>query len=251
MLPEGSHVHSVFVTNPEAISSVDISRRLLLDCSSIDSTNTLAVKDYLSKHHPTASFYDAPVSGGVIGAERGTLSFFLGCAEDDPNLPLITEILSYVGNNKNFIPCGGPSLGVVAKTSNNYISGLLGIVVSEAMDMGIRGGMDPRVLAKVIASGGGQNTVSDKWNPVPGVVATAPASNGYKAGFKVGLMRKDIGLGVALAKKGGCKNVFGQQAHDIFQKMEEMDEYKDLDSKAVYRYLGGIEDWKKNFPDSP
>lgn len=249
MLPEGSDVHSVFVSDPNAISSVDLTNKLLLDCSTVDTTNTLAVKDHISEHHPTASFYDAPVSGGSIGAERATLTFYLGCHASDPNLPLITAILRYVGNEKAFIPCGGPSMGVVAKTSNNYISGLLGIIVSEAMDMGIRGGMDPRLLAQVIKSGGGQNTVAERWNPVPGVVPTAPSSNGYKPGFRVNLMRKDIGLAVELARKGGCRNVFGQQAHDIFLKMEQMDEYKDLDSKAVYRYLGGIEDWKKMFPD--
>ena len=77
------------------------------------------------------------------------------------------------------IPCGGPSLGLAAKLSNNYLSGIIAIACSEPMDMGMRSGLDPRVLAKVYAAGTAQNTNCDRFCPVPAVNPEAPSLNGY------------------------------------------------------------------------
>jgi 3-hydroxyisobutyrate dehydrogenase-like beta-hydroxyacid dehydrogenase len=97
------------------------------------------------------------------------------------------------------IACGGPSLGLAAKLSNNHLSGIITIACAEAMDMGMRAGMDARVLASVFAAGTAQNAICDVFNPVPGVCPQAPSSSGYRGGLKVQLMRKDIGLAVDMA----------------------------------------------------
>lgn len=244
MLPEGKHVRSVYLEGPDSICSSDVSNKTLVDCSTIDTASSLFVKDHISRKYPSASFYDAPVSGGVVGAVKGTIAFFLGCSEDDANLPQLTKLLKLMG--KEIIPCGGPSLGLAAKLSNNYLSGIIAIACSEAMDMGMRSGLDPRVLAKVYAAGTAQNTICDRFNPVPGIHPEAPSTNGYKNGFKVQLMRKDFSLALQMAERVGSNNVLGEAGLRTYEGASNDEHCKDLDSRVVYRYLGGIEDWQKD-----
>ncbi|KAJ5686026.1 hypothetical protein N7536_008645 [Penicillium majusculum] len=141
MLPEGKHVKAVYM-GPDGIYSSDIRQELLIDCSTIDIASFLEIKDHFTANFPCASFYDAPVSGGVIGAERGTIAFFLGCAEDNTkDIQELRQLFSLMGNK--LILCDGPSLGIAAKLSNNYLSGIIAIACSEAMDMGMKSGLDP------------------------------------------------------------------------------------------------------------
>jgi 3-hydroxyisobutyrate dehydrogenase len=245
MVPEGSHVRSVYLDPQNGICSTDVNNKLLIDCSTIDTATSLQVKDHIATNFPSASFYDAPVSGGVIGAKKGNIAFFLGCAEDDANLRRITTLLDMMG--KQIIPCGGPSFGLAAKLSNNYLSGIIAIAASEAFDMGMRSGLDPRVLARVFAAGTAQNTICDRFNPVPGVAPEAPSTKGYKDGFKVQLMRKDFGLAVDMAKRVNTKLVLGEAGLETYQGASQDPRCRDLDSRVVYRYLGGDEDWASKF----
>ncbi|EEP78434.1 predicted protein [Uncinocarpus reesii 1704] len=242
MVPEGLHVRQVYLDRNIGICATDVSNKLLIDCSTIDTATSLAVKEHIFTHFPSASFYDAPVSGGVIGAKKGTIAFFLGCAEGDPNLPLLANLASMMG--KQIIPCGGPSLGLAAKLSNNYLSGLIAIACSEAMNMGMRSGLDPRVLANVYSAGTAQNTICDRFNPVPGVYPDSPSSHGYKEGFKVQLMKKDFGLAVDMATRVGAQLALGAAGLQTYTDASQDPRCKDLDSRVVYRFLGGVEDWK-------
>lgn len=241
MVPEGSHVRTVYLDPETGICSTDVSNKLLIDCSTIDTATSLAVKDHIHKNFPSASFYDSPVSGGVVGAIKGTIAFFLGCAEEDPNLTRLTQLAAMMG--KQIIPCGGPSLGLAAKLSNNYLSGVIAIACSEAYDMGMRSGLDPRTLAKVYAAGTAQNAISDRFCPVPDVYPEAPSTGGYKQGFKVQLMRKDFGLALEMAQRVGSQNVLGEVGLATYDGASKDDRCRNLDSRVVYRYLGGNEDW--------
>ncbi|KAF2186216.1 hypothetical protein K469DRAFT_147742 [Zopfia rhizophila CBS 207.26] len=242
MVPEGAHVRSVYLDPQNGVCSADISNKLLIDCSTIDTATSLAVKRHITQNFPSASFYDAPVSGGVVGAVKGTIAFFLGCSETDPNVQRLIPLLSLMG--KQVIPCGAPSFGLAAKLSNNYLSGIIAIACSEAMDMGMRSGLDPRTLAKVYAAGTAQNTICDRFNPVPGVYPEAPSTGGYKEGFKVQLMQKDFSLAVDMAKRVGSKNVLGEVGLETYEGASRDPRCRDLDSRVVYRYLGGQEDWQ-------
>ena len=244
MVPEGAHVRSVYLDGKNGVCSTDISNKLLIDCSTIDTATSLAVKDHISERFPSALFYDSPVSGGVVGAIKGTIAFFLGCAESDPNIERLTHLMGLMGGQ--VIACGGPSLGLAAKLSNNYLSGIIAIACSEAFDMGMRSGLDPRTLAKVYAAGTAQNTICDKFCPVPHVYPEAPSSGGWKQGFKVQLMRKDFGLAVDMAKRVGSRNVLGDVGLETYDGAANDAHCRDLDSRVVYRYLGGREDWQSN-----
>ena len=249
MVPEGAHVKSVFLEPGTGVLAAEIEGKAFIDCSTIDTATSLLVKDSVAKAAPSASFYDAPVSGGVIGAEKGKLAFFLGCAEDDPNFHALRDILGMMG--EQIIPCGGPSLGLAAKLSNNYLSGIIAIACSEAMDMGMRSGLDPRVLAKVFKAGTAQNAICDRFNPVPGVYPEAPSSRGYQGGFKVQLMKKDFGLAVEMANRVGSRLVLAESGLSTYEGASKYSRCKDLDSRVVYRFLGGKENWEGKTKPSP
>lgn len=248
MLPEGTHVKSVYLEPATGIiaafsSPSSCSPKLLIDSSTIDRSTNLHVKAHLAATSPTSSFYDAPVSGGVLGAINATIAFYVGCAVSDPNLERLTPLLRTMGSR--VIPCGGPSLGLAAKLSNNYLSGVITIACAEAMDMGMRAGIDARVLASVFSAGTAQNAICDLFNPVPGVCPKAPSSHGYQGGFRVQLMRKDITLALDMARSLGTRNALGLTTLGVYAAASEAPECKDLDSRVVYRLLGGVEDWEK------
>ncbi|KAK0646787.1 3-hydroxyisobutyrate dehydrogenase [Cercophora newfieldiana] len=243
MLPESSHVRTVYLNAIiPALAASSSPSKILLDSSTIDPNTSLEISGLLSSKFPTMSFYDAPVSGGVLGAVAGTIAIFLGCSPTDPNLPLLTSLLSLMGSK--VIPCGGPSLGLAAKLSNNYLSGIITIATSEAMDMGMRAGIDAEVLASVFKAGTAQNTICDVFNPVPGVCAQAPASRGYTGGFRVELMKKDMRLAVEMAGRVGSRNVLGVGGLGVYSAAAEDGRCRGLDSRVVFRWLGGREDWK-------
>lgn len=243
MVPEGEHAHCVYLAPETGVAAAPLHSKILIDCSTIDIATSLSIKSHITAHHPTTSFYDAPVSGGTLGAKAGTIAFFLGCATDDPNLPRISELLCLMGTK--VIPCGGPTSGLAAKLCNNYLSGLIAIASSEALNMGIRAGLDPRVLNNVIGAGTAANAVCADYNPCPGVVAKAPSSKGYEGGFKVQLMKKDFGLAVELAKDVGANLVLGEKGLETYTAAAEDPKCRDRDSRVVFRFIGGDEGWKE------
>lgn len=241
MVPEGSHVRSVYLDPSTGLLTHQLDSHLLVDCSTIDTETSSAVHDAVNLQSPTASFYDAPVSGGTLGAEQATLTFMLGCSETDPKYPLLTSLLSLMG--KTIVPCGGAGLGLTAKLCNNYCSALIALATAEAMNIGMRSGMDPRLLARVFASSTAQSTVCDRWNPVPGVVPDAPSSQGYRGGFKIQLMRKDFGLAVGAGRKVGATMLLADAGLKGYTEASEDPECRDLDSRVIFRFLGGDEKW--------
>ncbi|KGO69633.1 Hydroxy monocarboxylic acid anion dehydrogenase, HIBADH-type [Penicillium italicum] len=151
MPPEGKHSKAVYMGS-DGICSGDVGQKLLIDCSTIDTASFLESQDHITKNFPYASLYDASVSGSVIGAERGTIAFFLGCADDNTkDIHELRELFSLMGDK--LIPCGDPSLGIAAKLSNKHLSGIITIVYSGAMDMGMKSRIDPRVLSQIYAAG--------------------------------------------------------------------------------------------------
>ncbi|KAK0361363.1 hypothetical protein LTR91_001930 [Friedmanniomyces endolithicus] len=248
MVPEGSHVRAVYLDpSTGVLASPSLSNpKLLIDCSTIDPATSLAVRSALTTQHPLASFIDTPVSGGVLGAQKATLTFMLGCSEMDPHLPLLQALLGLMGGN--LFPCGGPSLGLTAKLCNNYCSSLITLATCEAMNLGIASGMDPRVLANIFHTSTAQSAIADDWNPVPGLCPEAPASRGYVGGFRVGLMAKDVGLAVESAEAVGVELVLGRVGLGVYRKAAGDERYRELDSRVVYRVLGGREDWRGDFP---
>ena len=148
-----------------AIASGNIKGKLFIDCSTIDPATSLSIADAVQSASPNAHFYDAPVSGGVNGAAAATLTFMVGASPDESAHPHFHEhikpLLKLMG--ANIFCLGGPSLGLVAKLSNNYLSGIIAIATSEAMNIGMRHGIDPKLLRECFKNSSGGNWVNGEF----------------------------------------------------------------------------------------
>jgi 3-hydroxyisobutyrate dehydrogenase-like beta-hydroxyacid dehydrogenase len=127
---------------------------------------------------------DCPVSGGVSGAAKGTLALMVSGprAEVDAIAPALPAI------GKTFLISERPGAGQTMKLCNNFLSAAAMTATSEAMVMGVKAGLDPRIMLDVINSGTGRNTATeDKFGRV-----VLPRL--FNLGFTVGLMTKDLKL---------------------------------------------------------
>ncbi len=178
------------------------------------------------------------MSGGVVGARAATLTFMLGASSKSGALvDRVTAILSLIG--RRVLHLGPQGAGLAGKLANNYLLAVTNIATAEAMNLGIRSGLDPKVLADMINSSTGKCWASEVNNPVPGVVQAAPASRDYTGGFGVGLMRKDLKLAIAAAEEAGARLELAARAREVYEEAEERFGGKDF--SVVYRWLGGKE----------
>ncbi|KAL5528337.1 hypothetical protein ACEPAF_7473 [Sanghuangporus sanghuang] len=240
IVPEGKHVREVFFGEKTGVLTGPVDDKTFVDCSTIDPATSRAVAEAIPKNSPSAHFYDAPVSGGTLGAEAGTLSFLVGTTENDAYFEqTVKPLLEMMG--KNIFCIGAQSLGLVAKLCNNYLSAICNIATAEAMNIGVRHGIDPKLLAEVIKKSTGSNWQSNNMNPVPGVCPNAAPSKGYKGGFKVQFMVKDFTLAVDAAKEVDAKLALGNAGLSTYKAAAEDPRCRDLDLSVVYRWLGGRE----------
>lgn len=236
-LPEPSHVKSVYASLLGADFSSRPAPRIFIDCSTIDPSSSQEVAASVTTAFPsgTAHFVDAPMSGGIVGAAAGTLTFMLGASSEV--VPRVEPILLRMG--KAVFHCGKQGTGLSAKLANNYLLAINNIATAEAMNLGMRWGLDPKVLAGVINVSTGRCWPSEVNNPVKGVVEKAPASRDYAGGFGISLMRKDLKLAMVAAQEAGARLELAESARELYEAAEKDDGCKGRDFSVVYRYLGG------------
>ncbi|KAI9778236.1 MAG: hypothetical protein M1816_004160 [Peltula sp. TS41687] len=234
VLPESSHVESAIknMISPNLPKPPSAERRIFIDCSTIDPSTSRRVAHSVHQAGKDV-FVDAPMSGGVVGARAGTLTFMLGAPPD--LVHHVQPVLLMMG--KAVHRCGEQGAGLSAKLANNYLLALLNIATAEAMNLGIRCGLDAKVLAQLINMSTGRNWCSEINNPVPGVVDGAPASRGYSGGFGVKLMKKDLELAISAAEQAGAKLELHQRTREVYDEVLRNEGYKGCDFSVVYKYL--------------
>ncbi|KAK2624484.1 hypothetical protein QTJ16_006434 [Diplocarpon rosae] len=238
-LPEPTHVNNVYgqiLRPPLSESAVVNSNRLFIDCSTIDPSSSREVANAV---HATqqGKFVDAPMSGGVVGATAGTLTFMLGAP--DSMVSRVEPILLMMG--KKVVHCGSQGSGLSAKLANNYLLAINNIATAEALNLGIKWGLDAKVLSNLINVSTGKCWPSEINNPVNGVVDGAPSSRDFKGGFGLSLMRKDLNLAIIAAAEAGARLELGDRAKEVYEAAELQEDCKGRDFSVVYRYLGGAE----------
>ena len=233
-LPEPSHVKGVF--KDILVPGLPKRDRIFIDCSTIDPSSSREVAKQVSAAGQ-GQFVDAPMSGGVVGATAGTLTFMLGAPE--ALVPTIEPILLRMG--KRVLHCGVQGTGLSAKLANNYLLAINNIATAEAMNLGMRWGLEPKTLANIINVSTGRCWPSEVNNPVKGVVEGSPASRDYAGGFGVSLMKKDLGLAIVAAQEADAKLELGARAQEVYAKAEQNDGCKGRDFSVVYRLLSGKE----------
>ncbi|KAF2032713.1 3-hydroxyisobutyrate dehydrogenase [Setomelanomma holmii] len=239
-LPEPKHVKAVFkeMLEPATLLTDGFvnKERLFIDCSTIDPMTSGEVAEAASSSGQ-GTFIDAPMSGGVVGAQAGTLTFMIGAAPEA--VERATAVLSLMG--RRVLHLGEQGAGLKGKLANNYLLALNNIATAEAMSMGIKWGLDPKSLAGMINISTGKCWPSEVNNPVPGVIEGSPASRGYEGGFGVALANKDLKLALKAANEANVKLALGEPAAALYDAAEKDENCKGKDFSVVYRYLGGKE----------
>lgn len=112
-------------------------------------------------------------------------------------------------------------------------------------NVAMKSGMDPKLLQSILNISTGNSRNNMQQNPVPGLSPGTPASNGYKGGFKIEFVKKDMGLAIDAAERVGAQVYIGQRVRETYMQAEEDPKCAGLDSKVIYRWLGGDENWEK------
>lgn len=211
MLQNGQQVRDVCLEGDGLFINAN-SDTLFIDCSSIDPETS---RD-LHHHAQEMGFemLDAPVSGGVTGAEAGTLTLMVG--GEAPVVERAKPILEALG--KRIVHVGAAGNGQVAKICNNMILGISMLAISEAFCLGEKLGLAPEKLFEVSSNSSGQCWSMTSYCPVPGLVTTAPSNNEFKPGFAAAMMLKDLLLSQAAADSVHAETSLGRLTTMLYQQ---------------------------------
>ncbi|MDM0112783.1 3-hydroxyisobutyrate dehydrogenase [Variovorax sp. J22R133] len=212
MLPASAHVESLYLGSDGKAGLLEQIRAgvLVIDSSTIAAASSRKVAE--AAHKRGIAMIDAPVSGGTGGAIAGTLTFMVGGEEKD--LQRARPVLEKMG--ANIFHAGDVGAGQTAKICNNMLLGILMIGTSEALALGVANGLDPKVLSEIMRRSSGGNWALEKYNPMPGVMETSPASKNYAGGFGTDLMLKDLGLAQENASAVRAATPLGGLARSLY-----------------------------------
>ncbi|HYZ33103.1 MAG TPA: 3-hydroxyisobutyrate dehydrogenase [Crenalkalicoccus sp.] len=228
MLPAGPEVREAWL-GAGGMAAAAAPEALLIDCSTIDVATARAVAAAVGR-----PMLDAPVSGGVMGAEAGTLTFMVG----GPEAAFLRgkPVLEAMG--RAVIHCGAAGAGQAVKICNNMMLAASMIVTAEAFVLAERLGLTHQALFDVVSKSTGQSWALTGYCPVPGPVPASPANRDYKPGFAAALMAKDLGLAQAAARDAGLETPIGAQAEALYRRFVQSGG-GGLDFSGIIRMLRG------------
>ena len=229
MLPAGEHVRAVYGSHDGVIATAS-NDTVLIDSSTIDVENARAVAKEAAARG--LDMLDAPVSGGVAGAEAGTLTFMVGGSAEVLNRA--RSVLEAMG--KNIVHAGASGSGQAAKLCNNMMLGISMISISEAFTMGQKLGLNPQTLFDIVSTASGSCWALQNHLPIPGIVETAASNRSFRAGFAVAMMAKDLRLAQLAAESVDASTPLGSKAAALYTSFEDSGN-QDLDYSAIIKLI--------------
>jgi 3-hydroxyisobutyrate dehydrogenase len=234
MLPAGPQVRSVYL-DPGGVLAGARRGALLIDCSTIDVETARAVA--AAAKEAGFDMLDAPVSGGVSGAEAASLTFMVGgeaeiFARAQPVLAAMGRTIVHAG------PAGN---GQAAKICNNMILGVSMIAVCEAFSLAERLGLEAQTLFDISSKSSGQCWALTSYCPVPGPVPASPANRDYAPGFTAAMMLKDLRLAQQAAGATATATPLGATAASLYQMFVDGGAGV-LDFSGIYRLIRKSDD---------
>ena len=225
MLPNGEIVETVY----NNIINNFKKNTLFVDCSTIDVDRAKDLHEKCNKNGLLS--LDAPVSGGVGGAEAGSLTFMVGGSNDafKKMLPLF-EVMG----NKSVL-CGPPSSGQATKACNNMLLATTMIGLGETLSLGSKLGLDPKKLFEILSTSTGSCWAVNNYFPIEGIGPKSPADNNFQPGFSAKLMLKDLTIALKAIADTKTSAPFGCKAQENFKKMVECNN-GELDFSAITNY---------------
>ena len=230
-LPAASHVREA-LTGERGLLGRSVRGTLFIDCSTIDVDTARAVAT--EAEVAGMRYVDSPMSGGVGGAEAGTLTFMVGGSEDA--FAGAKPILEAMG--RNIFHAGGPGAGAAAKICNNMMLAIQMIAVSEGFNLAAKLGLEADKLYEISSTATARCWSLNDYCPAPGVVPAAPSNRDYAPGFSTELMLKDLRIAMEAARGAGAITPLGAQATQLYAMMEAAGRGGD-DFSGVIRYLEG------------
>ena len=229
MLPNAAAVRSVWTGEilPNAAKGA-----LVIDCSTIDVASARALAKAAAEAGLRGA--DAPVSGGIMAADAGTLAFMAGCAEAD--FPAVEAALTPMA--RAVVRAGEPGAGQAAKICNNMVLAISMLGVCEAFALAEKLGLSPERFFEIASQSSAQCWSLTTYCPWPGPVPGAPSNRGYKGGFLTDLMLKDLKLAQEAAASAGAATPMGAQAEALFALFGNLG-HGDRDFSAILQLIRG------------
>lgn len=209
MLPEGKHVRAAFEGSQGIFNNVKPGT-LIAECSTIDIETSRHI--HAKAEEKGFRLIDAPVSGGVAGAEAATITFMVGGNRQD--FEALKPYLEIMG--KTIIYCGKAGLGQVAKICNNLVLGITMIGACEAFNLAEQLGLDAMTFFEVASQSSAQCWSISKYCPAPGPVPSSPANHDYAPGFTAAMMLKDLKLAGDVAQLTSTATPLGTEAISLY-----------------------------------
>jgi 3-hydroxyisobutyrate dehydrogenase len=229
MLPAGPHVRKVYAEQvlPNARPGT-----VMVDCSTIDVESARTVAGQAKARGFRCA--DAPVSGGVMAADAGTLAFMVGC--DAADFPAVEAVLSPMA--RVVIHAGEAGAGQAAKICNNMLLGVSMLGTCEAFALAEKLGLAADRFFEIASKASGQCWSVTAYCPVPGVGPETPADRGFAGGFASAMMLKDLKLAQEAAARAGATTPMGAQAEALYALFNGLG-YAGKDFSAVIELLRG------------
>lgn len=201
-----------------------------IDCSSIDVDTCQALHQQAQTQN--IQMLDAPVSGGVAGAQAASLTVMVGGAESA--FQQAQPILASMG--KKIIHAGEAGRGQAAKICNNMILGISMIAVSEAFALAEKLGLAADKLFEISSNASGQCWAMTSYCPYPGLVDNVPSNNNYQPGFTSTMMLKDLRLSQDAARSVHAKTPMGAEATAVYAQYVAQG-HGDIDFSGIIQLL--------------
>ncbi len=225
MLPNGDVVEEVYDNLIDKFKP----GTLLVDCSTIEVNK--AKELHKKCEHKKILSLDAPVSGGVGGAEQGTLTFMVGGTENAYKMMLpLFEVMG-----KKSLLCGSSGSGQATKACNNMLLATTMIGVGEAFSLGQNLGLDPKKLFEILSTSTGSCWAINSYCPIKGVGPSSPADNDFRPGFSADLMLKDLTIALNAIETTNTSAPFGKNSRENYKRMVNENQGS-LDFSAITKF---------------
>tara|TARA_B100000965_G_scaffold390194_1_gene396756 strand:- start:133 stop:1047 length:915 start_codon:yes stop_codon:yes gene_type:complete len=231
MLPEGKHSKEIYLGKNGIINKVS-KKCLLIDCSTIDIKTSIEIAKKALEQG--VNMIDAPVSGGVMGAQNATLNIMVGGSKEafEKALPLLKIM------GKNIFHAGDSGSGNGAKICNNMALGISMIAASESLMLAKRLNIDIKKVHEIMKNASGNSWPISVYPPLPDLIDGTPSNNNYRPGFSAGMMNKDLKLAYECAKSVDADTPLGKMALEIYDQFcKEGNDNKDF--SAISKVIGG------------
>ena len=223
MLPNGEILKSVVTKIIQHMKHESI----FLDCSTIDVESAKSVAE-ISEGYGIIPL-DAPVSGGIGGAEAGTLTFMVGGPIEGFNRA--KKLFDIMGQKA--VHCGNSGNGQSAKVCNNMILGATMVATCEAFSLADKLGLDRQSMFDVVSTSSGYSWSMNAYCPAPGIGPNSPSDNNYIPGFSSDLMLKDLILSQIAAESVDADTPMGNLAMKLYKTFVEEEDGSGKDFSAM------------------